>query len=121
MHRWTFPAQVHTVYSSSEDETSHRSNTSKSIPNKSEIKSHNNSDKGQNTKCSSPLSFSSFENSKQKSQYKASTSSSHPGTIANKLNSKSAAHTNVNSDEVYKSPISRQSDRRDGGRLIYLL
>lgn len=121
MHHWTFPAQVHTVYSSSEDETSHRSNNSKSIPSKSEIKSHNNSDKGQNTKCSSPLSFSSFENSKQKSQYKASTNSSHPGTIANKLNSKSAAHTNVNSDEVYKSPISRQSDRRDGGRLIYLL
>ncbi|CAH8582189.1 unnamed protein product [Schistosoma margrebowiei] len=114
MHHWTFPAQVHTVYSSSDDETSHRSNASKSISNKSEIKSRNNSDKGQNTKCSSPLSFSSFDNSKQKSQYKASTNSSHPGTIENKLNSKSAAHTNVNSDEVYKSPISRQSDRRDG-------
>ncbi|CAI2730731.1 unnamed protein product [Schistosoma spindalis] len=115
MHQWTFPAQVHTVYSSSEDETSHRSNTSKSIPIKSEIKSRNNSDKGQNTKCTSPLSLSSsFDNSKQKSQFKASTNSSHSGAVTNKLNSKSATRTNVNSDEVYKSPISRQSDRRDG-------
>lgn len=113
MHHWTFPAQVHTVYSSSEDETSHRSNISKSVPNKSEIKSRNNSDRGQNTKCSSPLS-STFENSKQKSQFKASINSSHPGTVTNKLNSKSATRINTNSDEVYKSPILRHSDCRDG-------
>ncbi|CAH8517713.1 unnamed protein product [Schistosoma turkestanicum] len=114
MHHWTFPAQVHTVYSSSEDENSHKSSSTKSFSNKPQITSQNKSDKERITTFSSTPSSSSFENSQQKNQFNASTSPSNPGMVTNKSNPKITTRTSVNSDEIYKSSTSRHSDRQDG-------
>ncbi|KAK4470801.1 hypothetical protein MN116_006321 [Schistosoma mekongi] len=104
MHHWTFPSQSHTVCSSSDEEKCSHTNT-KAISYKSRIESENNL----NTRRTNPCSPCSQQN-----KFRLSTNSNHLGPLRNKLNEKNSTYTNVNSNEIHKSPSLNHSGRRDG-------
>ncbi|CAH8592180.1 unnamed protein product [Heterobilharzia americana] len=107
MHQWTFPAQVHTVYSSSEDEGSN--GNTQLPPLKSQLKPRSGPGRGQSIRSPSPPVSSS-----QKEQRQMSRKPNHSGKLTMKSNSKNSTHANNVMDSVCKSSLSGHSDRRDG-------
>nr|CAH8855056.1 unnamed protein product [Trichobilharzia regenti] len=106
VHQWTFPVQVHTVHSSSEDESHHKN--AKSVPIKSHLKSHNCSGREQ-----SVFSPSSSFNSPQRGQYQLSTKPNDSHESSMKSYSRNSDHANNIATNVCKLS-QHHSDRRDG-------